>query len=147
MTGVADYLHPDNSFQGTSTSVASLAEAFLSGMWAFAGWWVIQYATTYTSDILLCTQPNTRYRLVTCNCSSWRKFQCEIHSLMFFRENLNYIIEELKNPMKNLPLCICISIPVVTVVYILTNIAYFSVLSPQQFADTTAVALVCSNTV
>ena len=59
-----------------------------------------------------------------------------------FRENLNFMVEELRNPRKHLPLAIFISLPLVTTVYILTNISYFSVLSPEQVIETTAVAMV-----
>ena len=42
--------------------------------------------------------------------------------------NLNYLVGELKHPQKNLPLSILISIPVIIIVYLFTNIAYFAVL-------------------
>ncbi|KAG9352357.1 hypothetical protein JZ751_020770, partial [Albula glossodonta] len=54
---------------------------------------------------------------------------------------LNYITEELKNPYRNLPLAIIIGIPLVSVCYVLVNIAYFSVMSPTEVLQSPAVAV------
>ncbi|XP_030758907.1 large neutral amino acids transporter small subunit 1 [Sitophilus oryzae] len=54
---------------------------------------------------------------------------------------LNFIIEELKDPVRNLPLAIAISCTLVTVVYVLTNVAFFSTLSPIEILGSKAVAV------
>ncbi|XP_028596181.2 b(0,+)-type amino acid transporter 1-like isoform X1 [Podarcis muralis] len=54
---------------------------------------------------------------------------------------LNYITEELKNPNRNLPLCIGIGIPLVTVCYVLINISYFTVMTSTELLQSPAVAV------
>ncbi|XP_065315387.1 large neutral amino acids transporter small subunit 1-like [Gordionus sp. m RMFG-2023] len=54
---------------------------------------------------------------------------------------LNFALEEINNPYKNLPRAINISIPLITIVYLLTNISYFTVLSPFEMETSKAVAV------
>ncbi|XP_066510753.1 b(0,+)-type amino acid transporter 1-like [Hoplias malabaricus] len=54
---------------------------------------------------------------------------------------LNFITEELKNPYQNLPLAIVIGIPLVSVCYVLVNVAYFSVITPTELLQSPAVAV------
>ncbi|KAL1491276.1 hypothetical protein ABEB36_011895 [Hypothenemus hampei] len=54
---------------------------------------------------------------------------------------LNFMTEELQNPFVNLPRAIYISLPLVTSIYVLANMAYMSVLTPEAIASTDAIAV------
>jgi len=54
---------------------------------------------------------------------------------------LNFVIEELKDPVKNLPRAIAISCILVTFVYVMANVAFFTTLSPGEVLQAEAVAV------
>eukprot|EP00095_Tigriopus_kingsejongensis_P001112 maker-scaffold743_size103610-snap-gene-0.15 protein:Tk01112 transcript:maker-scaffold743_size103610-snap-gene-0.15-mRNA-1 annotation:"large neutral amino acids transporter small subunit 2-like" len=58
---------------------------------------------------------------------------------------LNFVTEEMKNPERDLPRAIYITIPMITVIYLLANLAYFSVLSTSEILSSNAVAVTFGN--
>ncbi|BFZ13109.1 hypothetical protein BsWGS_16148 [Bradybaena similaris] len=55
--------------------------------------------------------------------------------------NLNYVTEELKKPHRNLPRANLISIVLVIVIYVLTNLCYLTVLTKSEMLASNAVAM------
>ena len=45
---------------------------------------------------------------------------------------LNFVSQELKDPTRNFPIVICVGIPLVTICYLLVNIAYFTVMTADE---------------
>ncbi|XP_014667469.1 PREDICTED: large neutral amino acids transporter small subunit 2-like [Priapulus caudatus] len=54
---------------------------------------------------------------------------------------LNFVIEELQEPEKNLPKAVGISMIIVVFIYVMTNIAFLTVVSPAEILQSPAVAV------
>lgn len=58
---------------------------------------------------------------------------------------LNFITKELINPTKNLPRVIFISCGICTIIYCLTNIAFYAGTSPDELLESKAIAVTFAN--
>ncbi|XP_040851265.1 solute carrier family 7 member 13 [Ochotona curzoniae] len=54
---------------------------------------------------------------------------------------LTYVAGELKKPRKTIPKCVLTAVPLVTVVYLLANISFLTVLTPREILSSDAVAI------
>ncbi|XP_072314249.1 b(0,+)-type amino acid transporter 1-like [Eucyclogobius newberryi] len=61
--------------------------------------------------------------------------------------NLNFVTEELKRPEVNLQRAIILGVSLVTVLYLLVNVSYLSVMTPKELMSSNAVALTWGNKV
>ena len=59
-----------------------------------------------------------------------------------FRNNVNYVAGEMKNPARDLPRVIMVGLPLVILCYILANVAYYAVLPSHIVTNSNAIALV-----
>ena len=79
-------------------------------------------------------------------------FHCSIFELSppgLFAYNgwnyLNFVIEEMKDPVRDLPRAIMISCITVTIVYVTTNIAFYTTLNVPEVLGSEAVAVVSTS--
>ncbi|XP_029021279.1 cystine/glutamate transporter [Betta splendens] len=84
----------EDAFDLSSIELSAMPLAFYSGMYAYAGWFY-----------------------------------------------LNFVTEEVENPERTVPLAICISMAIVSSCYVLTNVAYYTVMSAEELLSSQAVAV------
>ncbi|CAG0890978.1 unnamed protein product [Darwinula stevensoni] len=99
-------------FADTHSDPGSLALAFYAGMFSYAGWNYLNFVVEEVKD------PSTVKAL---------------HQSLIAEQRLIF--------RRNLPRAIWISLPLVTVVYVMANLAYFAVLSPEEIRASNAVAV------
>lgn len=109
----------EDPFMGSKTSPGYIALAFYSGLFSYSGWNYLNFVTEELKD------PYKWVSMLHTNC------------LFVFCETISLSL----SLSRNLPRAICISMPVVTIIYVITNIAYFAVLSTDSILSSDAVAV------
>ncbi|XP_058272624.1 cystine/glutamate transporter isoform X1 [Hemibagrus wyckioides] len=84
----------ENAFKSESLTLKNLPLAFYSGLYAFSGWFA-----------------------------------------------LNFVTEEVINPKRNIPLAIILSMVIVTILYLLVNVAYYTMMTVDELLISDAVAV------
>ncbi|XP_074650648.1 large neutral amino acids transporter small subunit 1-like isoform X1 [Tubulanus polymorphus] len=138
--------------------IGAVAITFLTAVNCFNVKWAAKVAVVFTASKLIAlftviitgfvylAKGNTEYLQNTFEGSS---SSVGAYALAFYSgfwafagwNYLNFLVDELINPRKNLPLAIIISLAIVTVTYILANICYLTVLSPDEMLESSAVAV------
>jgi len=112
----------ENLWSGTVFTAESVVYAIFSGSFAFSGW---QAMSTMMEEL-----KDPEKWVEHCDFMTWTSY---IQSI-----NTSFI-----DNFRNLPRAIFISVAIVTLVYVLTNLAYFTVLTPAEMISSDAVAVVC----
>lgn len=121
------------------TEIVSITKVFALVMIIIAGF--IHLAKGHTDNL-------SWDALVADTTSSPGKIALSFYSGLFSYAGwnyLNFVTEEIQEPNKNLPRAIYISLPLVTIIYLLANIAYFAVLSSTEILSSSAVAVSFGN--
>lgn len=108
----------DSPWKGTQTDVSLIAVSFYSGIFSYAGWNYLNFMTEVSHK-----QAYHAVNVVT--------FDVPI-----------LLSQELKDPYRNLPRAIYISLPLCTGIYVLANLGYIAVLNYEEMMHSDAIAVV-----
>ncbi|XP_026881142.2 Y+L amino acid transporter 2 isoform X3 [Electrophorus electricus] len=108
-------------FQGSSSDPGNIALALYSALFSYSGWDTLNFVTEEIKNPERCV---------------W------VQTLTFFTSPvLDRSDSSLICCSRNLPLAIAVSMPIVTIIYILTNVAYYAVLDMSTILASDAVAV------
>ncbi|OXB74607.1 UNVERIFIED_CONTAM: hypothetical protein H355_013441 [Colinus virginianus] len=150
--------HFKNAFAGNDASIMGLPLAFYSGMYAYSGWFYLNFVTEEVENpenvvpvvdssdfdgILLqignCLF-NWKERKGTIKALTWQHYKVFVPISLCLQQPdckiMSYLVY-----FRNIPLAICISMIIVTVGYVLTNVAYFTTISAGELLLSKAVAV------
>ncbi|XP_044280430.1 Y+L amino acid transporter 2-like isoform X2 [Varanus komodoensis] len=149
-------------FEGSTTNAGLIALALYSALFSYSGWDTLNFVTEemknperYMHDSCRTLVQYSLSALLAmahfCNIHVWRAVcmnGCIVHFSSFWftiHSITNTVPILLISVCRNLPLSIAISMPVVTIIYLLTNVAYYVVLDMPALLASDAVAVTFGN--
>lgn len=111
----------ENAFENTNTDPGKIAVAFYSGIFSYSGWNYLNFMTEELKNPYV-----------------WA-FNALLLIVKFVSNSYLYLMTF---HFRNLPRAIYISLPLVTLIYVLANVAYLSVLTPTAMIASDAIAVV-----
>jgi APA family basic amino acid/polyamine antiporter len=153
-------LSPATSFQG-SKSPLGFGSAMVACLWRY----VVRTLGLPVSCPLFCPYIDSSlfslFSLFYLNCSPAHLLNCSPSHLLSYTPPLllclctsfdgfadgNFLLEELINPIRDLPRIIVVGLSIVTACYLLINIGYLSVLDKDTIIDSKAIAIEFGNAV
>lgn len=123
-------------FQGSSRDPGDIALALYSALFSYSGWDTLNYVTEEIKnpERCVCTGGTLPHVVLTRN--EPRRIYRPVVPVSSKTEACHVDL------FRNLPLAIAVSMPVVTIIYILTNVAYYAVLDMSAILASDAVAVV-----
>ena len=137
--GVNDNFQPEKAWQNTATEPGKIAVSFYSGIFSYCGWY------SY---------------ILTLQFNNFHHFYVKSSNLFDFKELFELYDRRVEGSLsvclnktsllalingsfsRNLPRAIYISLPLVTGIYVLANVAYLAVLTPSEMLSSDAIAVV-----
>jgi len=160
-----------NPWQGSVTDPGRLAVSIYSGIFSYSGWWVFFVISTRTNGPIdkqyiffnfqelfefhdrrakkpLRVSETLLQLLFIFVCWLWHTRFSFYHDIWLNRSSTTYIKLICRFCLcRNLPRAIYISMPLVTIMYVLANVAYLAVLTPHDMVTTKAIAVVSNITI
>lgn len=134
----------EDSFKGSKWNPGDIALALYAALYSYSGWDTLNFITeeiknpercmTHAHTLDVWPLASAQFSFLLSNIFMlWLDIYFNIIIIIFFYPSSNN---------RNLPLSIAISMPIVTVIYILTNIAYYVVMDADTVLASEAVAVV-----
>ncbi|KAJ3613619.1 hypothetical protein NHX12_019865 [Muraenolepis orangiensis] len=117
----------EDSFADTNVGISPIGIAFYQGLWSYDGWNNLNYAFTF----VLFAKP----------LGIWAMTFGPFGSLPLGNDMTSPHVQV------NLPRAVLIAIPMVTLLYLLVNVSYLTVLTPSELMSSSAVAVTWGNKV
>ncbi|KAG8438672.1 hypothetical protein GDO86_005021 [Hymenochirus boettgeri] len=125
--------------------ISAMAIIILTALNCWSVSWTANFQTAFTAMKMVAIGRTENFQeAFDTNSLALDKIPLAFYSGMFAYSgwfHLNFITEEIVNPERNIPITVIVSMSVVTVCYLLTNVAYYTVLTTSEVLGSDAVAV------